>query len=296
MIQIDERWNDLISELKRCKAGKLVYAVGASDRGKTTFCRYLADALSKGGLTAYIDCDPGQSFIGPPTTIGLQAVGSEVPEDYSPLLYFTGALSPKGHLLQNLTGIKKLAQKAATLGFQSIILDSSGFISGSIAQEFQFQVIDLLQPGYLVAFQYEEELEGLLRNFAGYPGMNIIRMPVSAAVQARSVRERYQYRTERFKEYFKGSRLHELLLSETGQHGMIPDYTRPDTFDNLLVGLCDPENLTLAVGIVRAYNGEDAILTVCAPLSDISAVRTIRFGSVYLNTRDFKTSSAPFRQ
>ncbi|HNY65310.1 MAG TPA: polynucleotide 5'-hydroxyl-kinase [Deltaproteobacteria bacterium] len=283
-----ESWEDLVSEINACTGARTVYVIGASDRGKTTFCRHLVRAVNQARLVAYIDCDPGQSVAGPPSTIGLELTGPAVP-DGSParMLFFTGSVSPTGHLLQNLSGVVKLAGKARALGSERIVIDSSGFILGSAAREFQFAVIDLLEPDFLVAFEQEGELEGLLGNFARRPGTAVRRPPVPPAVSPRGCSQRQEYRAARFREYFTQARAQEVDLSGKGLHGDVPGNPVPEGLEGLLVGLCDAENLLVALGVILAY--DEGVLTVHAPPFDGTRVNNVQFGSVRLDLHDFAT-------
>jgi len=84
--------------------------LGASDTGKTTRLRCVANYLARAGLLplAIVDADIGQSTIGPPTTVGLTLVTKDkLPDLLSGRLAcnamrFIGALSPVGHLLQTV--------------------------------------------------------------------------------------------------------------------------------------------------------------------------------------------------
>lgn len=296
MIQIEESWKALVSELSKSSGINLIYVIGASDRGKTTFCRYLAEALSAYGPAAYVDCDPGQSVIGLPTTIGLQRVPLTAQDKDYPILYFTGALSPQGHLLQNLSGIKKISEKAVELDFKFIILDSSGFVLGDVPKEFQFHVIDLIKPGYLIAFQYNNELRDLLKNFESLQRIKVFKMPASTAVKPRDPIRRYIYRTEKFKAYFSEARHCEVEMSETGQHGRVPDFARSNSLENILVGLADSDNFTLSIGMIKSYQQERRILSIFSPVFDPTAVKSIHFGSLYVDPDDFKIRVRPYER
>jgi len=81
MIRIGEGWDDLVAGILRSDAPERVYVVGATDSGKTTLCRYLVDEAAARTRTAYVDCDTGQSRLGPPTTEGM-ALYPGTPEVY----------------------------------------------------------------------------------------------------------------------------------------------------------------------------------------------------------------------
>ena len=74
--QVNHHWEKLASRI--VKPQQVVLVIGSTDVGKTTFCRFLADAAIGQGLkTAFVDADVGQSQIGPPTTIGMKSLAPE---------------------------------------------------------------------------------------------------------------------------------------------------------------------------------------------------------------------------
>ncbi|MFO8084520.1 MAG: Clp1/GlmU family protein [Desulfobacterales bacterium] len=48
-----------------------IMVLGETDTGKSTFCRWLVDRLAERCLTAWLDCDIGQSSLGAPSTMNL---------------------------------------------------------------------------------------------------------------------------------------------------------------------------------------------------------------------------------
>ena len=279
MIRIGEGWKDLVAALSGADAPERVYVVGASDSGKTTLCRYLVDGTAPHGRTAYVDCDTGQSRVGPPTTEGM-VLSPGAPEPY---LRFVGSTSPGGHILQTLTGAKRLVEKAVECAARVTIIDSPGFVAGGAGAEFQFQMIDLLCPTRIVALQRGRELERLLANFARHRGVAIHRLPVSPAAVARTAAGRRRYREERFVAYFAGGRPQEVPLRGLGLQGRVPDLKNPRGVEGRLVSLNDPENFTLVLGIAgELYPGERR-LAVFAPPFDPAAVASVRFGSLCLD-------------
>lgn len=283
MTIIDERWQSLLTEFGRKSERKLIYVLGPTDSGKTTFCRFLHEHLTSKFCTACIDGDPGQSVIGPPTTVGLEFFPEIGQGKRHVCLYFVGSTSPLGHLLQTLSGLKKLTEKAIQLGATRVILDSSGFVLGKPAREFQFQVVDLLKPDHVVCLEHAEELEDLLINFRKNPGIKIHRIPISSDVPTKTPLERKQYRENRFKVYFQDSKPQELCWEEMGFHGMIPNISHPKTLCHRLIALCDWENFVVTLGIVRSAVLNGKRLLFSSPKYDQSKVASVQFGSIYLN-------------
>ncbi|MDD2474057.1 MULTISPECIES: polynucleotide 5'-hydroxyl-kinase [unclassified Methanoculleus] len=283
MIRIEEEWIDLVAALARADSPERVYVVGATDSGKTTLCRYLVDETAAHMRTAYVDCDMGQSRIGPPTTEGMILhSGTPAPPD-RPYLRFVGSTSPGGHFIQTLTGAKRLVEKAAELSAGVTVIDSPGLISGGVGAEFQFQMVDLLRPTRIVALQHGRELERLLANFARNGAMTVHRFPVSPAAVARTAAGRRRYREERFRAYFADARSQDVLLRGLGLQGRVPDVRNPRTVEGRLVSFNDPDNFVIALGIVEDLSPGGDRFEVFAPPFDPAAVASVRFGSIFLN-------------
>lgn len=283
MIDLAEKWKSLLHSLSDEAMRKVIYVMGVSDSGKTTFCQFLHDNLAQHFRTAYIDCDPGQSIIGPPTTIGLKLSFQSGQNEKTVYLHFIGATTPRGHLLPTLTGIKKLTEKAIHLGAQRIILDSSGFVADKLGQEFQFHTIDLLQPHHLVILQRSNEISRWARSFERNPAIKLQRLPVSPSVVPRTQEERKAYREQRFKNYFSMAEPRELGWRGMSFHGRFLDFHNPEAWQNVVMALGDAENLVLALGIVQEIDLANKIIRFHSPKFDQAKATFIHFGSIYLN-------------
>jgi polynucleotide 5'-hydroxyl-kinase GRC3/NOL9 len=91
--------------------------------GKSTFARYLYQRLViEGKQAAYLDGDPGQSLLGPPTTLtlALGELGEPGKHGFPPSgevrRWFIGSVSPSGHMLPLLVGAARLVRAAFALG------------------------------------------------------------------------------------------------------------------------------------------------------------------------------------
>jgi polynucleotide 5'-hydroxyl-kinase GRC3/NOL9 len=274
-------WQEAAARIAALAEPRIVFVAGSTDTGKTTFCRYLQDELAAGkrGMpAAYLDCDPGQSVIGPPATVGLW-----MPEESgggSVWLRFVGSTSPSGHLLQTAVGIRRLQDRAMRERVHSLVVDSSGFVEEAVAREFQFRVIDLLRPRVIVGFE-GRSVRALLAGFRR--ATTVIFLKVDRRVQSKSPETRRAYRRDRFRAYFRGCAEQEISLRNLGFHGMVPSLVSPGQWRDLLCAFCDPARLVLALGIIRGIDLEKKKIRCIAPSFAKERIASIQFGSLYLD-------------
>ena len=113
-LKIPIEWREVAEEIQDRQGPVLV--LGAQGSGKTTFCLYFTGLLcSRSKRVAWIDVDPGQPFIGPPSTISLTLYAE--PSDLlrrknSMIMSFIGNTSPVGRLLEMISGLQKLIAQA----------------------------------------------------------------------------------------------------------------------------------------------------------------------------------------
>lgn len=283
-VSISKDWEKFLRELTSGRHMRIVYVLGGSDRGKTTFCRYLAEELSHIYVTAYIDCDSGQASIGPPTTIGLslRAGGRAREEVY---LRFVGSTTPVGHMLPEIVGAQRLVGKANSFTARRIIMDSSGFVFGPMASEFQFQFIDLIRPDHIVVIRKGDELEDLLRGIEKRRGVQLHYFNSVADVKTRTPRERSEYRSARFTQYFQNASLQTLPYTGLGLHGRVPDLENPDMEElgNRIIALETSEVLTAALGILKSVDAAEKKISFLAPPFNAETAAFIHFGSIYMD-------------
>jgi len=215
-ITVLPEWKAFLERLLREKGDVLV--IGEPDTGKSTFAKFLITSLFQAGVrTAYVDSDIGQTTLGPPGTIAMKAF-CELPTNWERLqpdgMKFLGAVSPMGHLLEFLVAIKRLAEKAHSLGAEVTVFDTTGFIQGDVARQLKLNKIDLLQPRYVVAFQRNQEIELLLQAIESRQGVDVFRMSPFQGIQPRSRETRRLYRERRFLAYFQKSHIHQLPIQD----------------------------------------------------------------------------------
>jgi polynucleotide 5'-hydroxyl-kinase GRC3/NOL9 len=283
---IEKCWQKPLEEVRENRHIKTVYIIGGIDTGKTTVASYLFSSLIKHYPLGYIDCDPGQSTIGMPCTIGLgiyKKTGEKADLRSPDVHYFrfTGATSPTHPLLQTLVGIQRCVEKADSLPVEKVIIDSSGFIKGKTAREFQFQVIDCIHPDCIIEIICDYSLEPLLLNFQ--KNITILTIEASLAARSRSPEERRQYREERFRHYFMHSASSVLDISHIGFHGTIPDADEKYQWDHLLVALCNKNQFVMTLGIIQRFDMKKKELHLISPPFSKEKVVSVHFGSIRID-------------
>lgn len=284
-----KEWYALLDVLEKDKGSAIL--LGATDTGKSTLAKFFIFNLCQRGLkVALIDADIGQSFLGPPTTIGLAVFKSDPDWELilsPPEIFFVGSVTPEGHFPIHLKGIKRMVDKAPSYGADVIIVDTTGFILGEAGKELKRRKIELLSPRFLIALQKSDEIEPILELHKENPLYKLHRLPLSEQVRPRSMEERKNYRTNRFQDYFKNSVIQELATEQAQIEGEVFDPNgEPFPLDwalrinGLLIALKDTNDETLALAVIRNYFEEKKVVRVLTPLRDIQGVETIQLSSL----------------
>ena len=288
-ITAPKEWYALLDVLENERG--IAILLGATDTGKSTLAKFLIFNLCQRGLmVALVDADIDQSFLGPPTTIGLSLFKSDPDWELiltPPELFFVGSTTPEGHFPIHLQGVKEMVDKAISLHPELILVDTTGFVLGEAGKELKRRKIDLISPQFIIALQRSDEIEDLLELYKGSPLYKIFRLPLSEQARSRSMEERRIYRANRFQDYFKDSVVQELPLEELQMKGEVLDPNGepipPDwalRINGLLIGLKNGNNETLALGVIRNYLEEKKVVRALTPLRDIQGVKVIQFSSL----------------
>ena len=284
-------WFELSDVLEEEKG--IAILLGAPDTGKSTFAQFLISPLCERGLkVGLVDADIGQSFLGPPATIGLSVFKSH--PDWKvilspPEIFFVGSITPEGFFPTHLKGVKRMVDKASSYEPDVILVDTTGFVLGEAGKELKRRKIDLVSPRFILAFQQGDELEPILQEYHESPLYKVYRLPLSEQVRAKSVEERRMNRTNKFRDYFKYAAVQELVMEGVQIEGEVldPDGT-PLPLDwalrmnSLLIGMKDDNDDTVALGLTRNYSDEKKMLRVSTPLQEIQRVKTVQLSSLRL--------------
>ena len=230
--QIKPDWRKLANRV--VKPRQVVVVIGASDTGKSTFCRFLADAARAKGLkVAYVDADVGQSQIGPPTTIGVKSF-APLPAEQEPMLdsgqnrkeksivldgtadriYFVGDVSPRGHFLETLTGTRLLVDSAREADAGFIIVDTTGYVHDPPAITLKQHKIELIRPDHLICIGRSTEFEQITACYSQQNWLNIHYLLPHKDVRLRSGNTRSRYRKHQFDTYFAESSIQQLPFEQ----------------------------------------------------------------------------------
>ena len=264
----------------------VLMVVGATDTGKSTFARYLYQRLcAQPGLrAAYLDGDPGQSTLGPPTTLTL-ALGNRGDASFPPAgplwRRFVQATSPRGHMLPMLVGAARLVQAAHDAGATAVVYDTSGLVSsvdGGV--NLKHAKIELLRPSVVFAIQRDRELEPLIAPLRRQ--VRLVELRASLAAQRRDVPTRQTYRASQYARYFSAARS---LIVDWGRLAVFPV---PRFAFNQLVALEDAGGFTLALGWVELAELKARRVTLRTPLASLDQVNALRLGDVTLDPGTFR--------
>jgi polynucleotide 5'-hydroxyl-kinase GRC3/NOL9 len=282
-IDIPRQWEQLT--LTQLHGTLLV--IGAPDMGKSTFAQYLFQRLcAESDCVAYLDGDPGQSRLGPPTTMTM-AVSVNGDQSFPPQgqrwRSFVGAVSPRGHMLPMLVSGSRLTQAAQGVGAETIVYDTTGLVDpaqGGTA--LKLAKIDLLRPTVVFAIQRGQELEALLLPLRRSRRVRVVDLQPSPARQMRDRPTRQDYRASKFAKYFASARS---LVVDWRRLAVLPS---PRFILNRLVALEDANGFTLGLGMVKQVDGKIRQVTLETPLSSLDKVDALRLGDLVLEPQTFR--------
>lgn len=289
-LYIPEAWARLPVEPLR----GVILLVGAPDAGKSTLARYLYSRLAaQGRRVAYLDGDPGQSTLGPPTTLTLacaaeaSAVNGEALAPFPPTgpswRRFLGATSPSGHMLPFLVAAARLVQAAQSAGAEVIIYDTCGLVDALAGGlHLKLAKIDLLRPALVIGLAHAEELDPLLVPLRYSHRTRVEKLPPAVTVPPRAPAERQAYRAARFAHYFSAARV------QTVDWRHLAVLPAPDFTAQRLLALEDELGFTLGLGIVLGADRASRRVSLLTPLTTFARLDTLHLGHVRLDPQTYR--------
>ncbi len=201
---IPPEWDELVGEIARIKP-RVVLILGEVDTGKSFFTTYVANTMLRQNLrVAVIDGDVGQSDVGPPTTLGIGVIEKPVAilQEVQPeAAYFVGSMSPSGHMLEFMVGMKRMVEHGLQRADVTVV-NTAGWTTGGPGRALRLYEMELLNPDLVVALQRGKELEHLLKSVS--PG-KVRRLTMSKQVRPRSKSDRTFLRELYLARYFEGA-------------------------------------------------------------------------------------------
>lgn len=279
-IDIPGDWRRAAALILERGLGKIL-VLGASDRGKSTFCSYLVwHLLQAGRQPALLDADVGQKDLGPPATItlGYPRLNQTLQDLRPAALYFVGAVSPVAHLLPMVVGTRQLLDQANA---PAVIINTSGLVTG-VGKVLKTYKIDSLRPDVIVALEQNRELNPIL---AAHRHFFILRLRPSRYACVKSLSLRSERRQAAFGNYFrtaseKAFHLDELVVQRLPVH--LRTNLAAHLTANRLCGLADARQRLLGLGLIRRFDSTQRQIWIFTPVNS-GEVKVIQLGDLWLD-------------
>ncbi len=313
MMDIPAPWAQSVEQVQSHRWRKIL-VLGDTDRGKSTYGRYLCEQLLESDrreTVAYIDADVGQKDIGPPAaiTLGYPQRGAPWAQLEPAAWYFVGNVSPVGQFLPAVLGTKHLVDTAQAT---RVVINTPGFVRGA-GRVLQTHLIEAIRPDVIIALVKGRELSALLKPYRYH---HTLRLAPSPQASAKTPAERQANRERAFRRYFEAAhhvslprralvlqrallftgtpiRLAPFPYAERTDEGVvavaaadmpIPSHVRavPLGFErNLLCGLSNRRRQGIGLGILQHIDFEHGSLALLTPVP-ASQIHVLQFGDLYV--------------
>jgi polynucleotide 5'-hydroxyl-kinase GRC3/NOL9 len=272
-MDISTSWARSATEIAQRQWRKIL-VIGAVDRGKSTYCRFLSQHLLAAGYrVALVDADIGQKDIGPPAaiTLGYPALGQPLASVPPAAWYFVGAVSPVGHLLPMVVGTRQLVDVARSAW---VIINTTGLVHG-VGRVLKSYLIEAVQPHVIVAIEQEAELQPILKPYRNY---RVLRLPPSVQAVVKTPEQRRMAREQAFQRYFQSAT--EVVLP--ARHLLFQRQSVPRNAEaRLLCGVADRRNHGLGLAIIADREARYDTLSLLTPVAAAS-IHILQYGDLYL--------------
>ena len=251
-------------------AAPVTMLIGASEAGKTSLTAALANALVARELSvAVVDADVGQSEIGPPTTIGLGRVTRHLGRlgDAEPIaLNFVGTTSPVREMTAIVDATGCLVDRARSLGFDRVLVDTSGLVTGDVGRALKRRKIDRVAPDLLVVLERAGECDHIVAPYLARGRPAVLRTRALAAPRRRTDTARREHRARSLAAYLAPAREQRIDMRRVTLRNVRGAAWPADELTALLgalVGLQTNGGELLGIGVVTAL--EPPLLVVESP-------------------------------
>jgi len=206
---IPTSWRRAAETILSAEEKNTVLILGGVDSGKNGFCIYLANsALRKNRRVAVIDCDLGQSDLGPPGTVNLCFIEKPFTDlftlfpDYS---IFIGVTSPSMVVDEVLDATSRLKVESSRLrDADLIIINTDGWIMGDLAVKYKARLIEAVNPDFVVAIHTGNELNPIISMIGE---RHVLSVEAPRDVRRRDQRIRRILRGSAYKKHLKEAKI-----------------------------------------------------------------------------------------
>jgi len=215
-------WRETAKNILSEKRSVTALILGGVDSGKTGFCIYLANsALKANREVAIIDCDLGQSDIGPPGTISLCFVQKPFTDLFTLFpdnSVFIGVTSPSRVVDEVLDAAGRLKAEALRKDGDLLVINTDGWIDGDDAIKYKVRLVETVNPDYIVAIQKSDELDPIVSSLGE---RNIVTVDSPENIKKRDRETRKLLREFAYKKHLKGSKIRCFPLSWVDVEGSL---------------------------------------------------------------------------
>jgi polynucleotide 5'-hydroxyl-kinase GRC3/NOL9 len=274
--EVPAAWEALLTALPDC--GR-VLVLGASDRGKTTLCWWLAGKLAARGVVGLVDADVGQSRLGPPASVGWQ-----VEAQGQAGFRFVGCVSPAQRPASLLRATVGACQACEAAGATLTVVDTTGYLSDATAIELKRAKIGQLRPVRVVTLGDEAALGDIMAPWLEDPRVWAHRLGVAPGARVRGTQTRSQWRQEHFAQWLAGANLR-WIGAQGRRFRHMPRaevYAQaPEQLEGLLLGFSDAAGNGLCVGLLHSVDWRGGRVLAWCPEAAEQAAR-VDFGCLRL--------------
>ncbi|WP_427365760.1 Clp1/GlmU family protein [Candidatus Caldatribacterium saccharofermentans] len=276
-----------------------IMVIAPPDRGKTTLVRLIVRFfLERGKRVGWVDADPGQSQIGPPTTIGASVLLQEAGLSerlFTPFFHFIGDTTPERDVVAFALAtfdLVRLVRRRSDV----VVLDTCGLFHSPVGYLLKMLKIRLIEPEIVLALGEKEEF----LPFAPFLKDRFLPLPVPLEASKKDYLHRRDHRQKLFALYFSAGKEmrfplaslrfslpwypsfflwemveeesevrfkspgEEVLLVPAGggveEEGSASRVTPADVLEGLICGLFGKDGKDLGIGIIERVFWEDRVL------------------------------------
>lgn len=273
----EPEWLSAIERIKDKKG--VIFLLGSTDSGKSTFARYaLENLIFEGFKVSLIDSDVGQSSLGLPGTISMKIFKDE--EDLKNFRFermsFIGTINPSkkmGIIINETKRFVDFCRRKSDIS----ILDTTGLISGELGRCLKIEKIRAVRPDIIIAIQREDELKHIIKLIQD---TEIIQISASKMAKERKREHRIRYRKKKYEDYFKSANEYLIKSIRFFYNKRQIDIKNVEIKKGLIVGL-NHYDWTIALGFVTDII--DVSLVIKSPIKDLRKVNRIIIGDLLID-------------